>query len=141
MIVQELERTNHIINTKEMKIWVTNTAVEIDPSANTFKENLNRRRGVLSLGAPLLICLLNVSLQPWIIQYNNRTPSDQIIRITIISIKGWYKQNNNNPDYKDTKTKQGSSDSYRETTLSIAKCNKSEWNFAESWGRWHDSTY
>ena len=51
---------------------------------------------MLTLGAQLLICLLNVSLQPWILQCNYITPSSQLIWIKIISIKGRYKQKNNN---------------------------------------------
>ena len=73
-----------------MKICVTNTAVKVDPIKNnkTFNEKLYRVGEVLVLGTQLLIRLLNVSLQPWLLQFNHTTPSTQIIRITIISIKG-----------------------------------------------------
>ena len=71
-----------------MKICITNTVVEVDPSAMFFKENLHRGGGVLTLEAPLLINLLNVYLQPWILKLNHRTPSAQLIFTTIISIKG-----------------------------------------------------
>ena len=94
-----------------MKIWITNTVVEFDPSAKSFKEKIYRGGGVLKLGAPLLIPFLNVSLQSWLFQCNHTTPPAQLIRIKIVSIKGIYKQNNNNTDYKDSESKQGSSDS------------------------------
>ena len=58
-----------------MNICVTNTAVEVDPSAKTFKQNIYRQGGVLKLGGPLLIRFLNYSLQPWLLQYNHRIPS------------------------------------------------------------------
>ena len=114
-----------------MKTCVTNTAVEVDPPKNnkTFNENLYRGVGVLSLGAPFLISLLNVSLYLWLLQCNHITPSTQTIWIKIISIKVWYKPNNNITYYKDAETKQGSSDSYLASTWSIAKCNKIKWHF------------
>ena len=55
---------------------------------------------MLTLGTPLLIRLLNASLQPWLLQWNYRTLPAQLIWITIISIKSWYKPDNNNPDHK-----------------------------------------
>ena len=114
--VQELDWTKQIIDTTVMRICITNTVVEVNPSLKTFKEKLYREGRVFKLGAPLLIRLLNVSLQTWLIQYNHRTPSAQLIRITIISMKVWYKQKNNNTDYKDVEAKQVSSDSYLATT-------------------------
>ena len=134
-----MEWTNHTIYIMVMKICISNTVVEFDPTSITFKENFYRGGGVLKLGAPLLICLQSVSLQPWLLKYNHRTPPDQPIRITIISIKGWYKQKNNNPNYKDAETKQGISDSYWETTWYITKCNKSKWHFYDSWEGWDGS--
>ena len=71
-----------------MKIFIENTVVEFDPSAKTFKENLYKGGGGLTIGAPFLIRLLDVSLQHWLIQFNHRTPAAQIILITTISIKG-----------------------------------------------------
>ena len=71
-----------------MKICITNNVVEFDPSEKTFKENLYIGGGVLTLGAPLLIPLMNVSFQPWMLQCNHRTTSNQLIWITTISIKG-----------------------------------------------------
>ena len=129
MAVQEVEWTNQIIDIIVIKICIANTVVEFDPSANNFKENLYRGGGVLTLGAPLLIRLMNVSIHPCLLQCNHRTPSAQLICITTIYIKGWYKQNNNNPDYKDAEAKKGSSDSYRATTWLITKCNKIKWYF------------
>ena len=75
-----------IIDITLMKICITNTVVEVDPSAKTFKENLYRGGGVLILVAPLLIRLQYFPLQPWLLQCNHRTPSAQLICITIISI-------------------------------------------------------
>ena len=69
-----------------MNIYITNVVVEVDPSAKKFKENLYRREGVLTIGAPFLICLLNVSLQLWLLKGNHRTPPSQLRWITIISI-------------------------------------------------------
>ena len=46
-----------------------------------------------------------------------------------------------NPDYKDADYKQGPSDSYQATTLSITKCNKSKWYFSDSLEYWNGSTY
>ena len=88
MPVQEVEETNEIIDITAMKICNTNNAVEFDPSAKTFKENNYKGGGVLTLGEPLLIRLLNVYLQTWILQFNHSTSSAQIIWIIIISIKG-----------------------------------------------------
>ena len=47
-----------------MKICITNTVVEFDPSTNKFKEKLYREGGVLTLGASLLIRLLNFPISP-----------------------------------------------------------------------------
>ena len=41
---------------------------------------------MLTLGAPLLIQLIKVSLHTCLLQFNHRTPSAQLIWITIISI-------------------------------------------------------
>ena len=78
MTVQEVDQTNKIIDIRAMNICVINTAVEVEPSEKTFKENLYRGGGVLTLGAPLLIrlyeCLslaLATSIQP-----QNTTISD-----------------------------------------------------------------
>ena len=71
-----------------MNICISNTVVEFYPSAKTFKEKLYRGGGVLTLGSPLLIRLIDVSLQPWLLQGNHRTPPDQLIRIRIIFING-----------------------------------------------------
>ena len=49
MTVKEVEPTNQTIYIKAMKIRVTNTAVEVDPSEKTFKENLYRGGEVLTL--------------------------------------------------------------------------------------------
>ena len=136
-----MEQTNKIIDIRQMNFCITDTAVEFDLSENTLKENLYIGGGILTLGETLLILLLNLYLQTWLLQCNRRTPSAQIIWITIISIKGWYKQNNSNPYYKDTDNNQGSSYSYWATTWSIAKCNESKWNFVESWGWWYGPTY
>ena len=38
-------------------------------------------------------------------------------------MKGWYKQNNNNPEFKDAEAKQGSPDRGQETTWYSNKCN------------------
>ena len=40
--VQEVYRTNQIKDITLMKIYVTNTVVEFDPSEKTFKQNLYR---------------------------------------------------------------------------------------------------
>ena len=76
-----------MIDTTVMNICIANTMVEFDPSAKPFKENLYREGGILTIGAPLLILLLNVSLQHWLLQSNHKTASDQLIWITTISIK------------------------------------------------------
>ena len=65
MVLQEVERTNQIIYIMVMNIYIANNVVEFDPSASNFKENLYRGGGVLTLGSPLLIRLVNVSLQLW----------------------------------------------------------------------------
>ena len=96
---------------------------------------------MLKIGLPLLIHVMNVSLQTKLLQYNHRTTSAQLIWITIISIKGWYKQKNNIFNYKDSEEKQGLWYSYRATTWSITKCNKIKWHFSDSWGWWDGSTY
>ena len=69
-----------------MKICITNTVIEVDPSAKMFKENLYIGGGILTLGASLLISLLEVSLQTCLLQCNHRTPSAQLIWITIMYI-------------------------------------------------------
>ena len=134
--LQQMEWTNQIIDIIVMKICISNTMIEFDPSEK-------RKRGgvVLTLVAPVLIRLLNVYFQPWLLQCNQRTIPDQLIWITIIHIKGWYKQNNNNLNCKDAEAKQGSSDSYRALTWSITKCNKSKWYFAHTWGWRYGSKY
>ena len=55
---------NQTIDIKAMRIYVTLTAVKFDPTAKTVKENLYRGGGILTLGAQLLIRLLNVSPSP-----------------------------------------------------------------------------
>ena len=70
-----------------MKICITNTVVEFEPSAKSFKEKLYIGGGVLKLGVPLLIILHNVYLQTWPIQRNHRSPSAQITWITTISTR------------------------------------------------------
>ena len=50
------------------------------------KESLYIGGGVLTLGSPLLIRLLKVSLQTCLLQCNHRTPSAELRHITIISI-------------------------------------------------------
>ena len=79
MTVQGVERTNQIIYIMLTKICISNTVVEFYPSASTFKKNFYRGGGVLTLGAPLLIRLLNVYLQTWLLQCNHIIPSDQFI--------------------------------------------------------------
>ena len=88
MKVHEVEQKTQIIYIKEIKICVTNTAVKVEPTTKnkTFKENLCRGGGVLVLGAPVSMRFLNLSLHSWILQCNHRTPSTQIIWITVISI-------------------------------------------------------
>ena len=61
---------NRIIDIRVMKICITNTGVEVDPSAKKFKENLYKGGGVLTLGAPFfnmpsgcLIPYLSTSMQ------------------------------------------------------------------------------
>ena len=130
MELQEVEWSNQIIDTTVMNIYIANNGVEFEPSANTFKENLYKGGGgVLTLGAPLLISLLSVSLHTWLLQCNQRTPPSKLIWRTKISIKSWHKQNNNNPDYKDADAKQGSTNSYQATSWPSIKCNESKWNF------------
>ena len=87
MEVHRVEQRNQIIDIMVIKIYIDNNVVEFDPSENTFKANLYRVVGVLTIRAPMLICLLNVSLHNWLLQINHRTPSAQLIWITIISIK------------------------------------------------------
>ena len=141
MEVKEEEWTNHIIDTMVMNIYITNNVVEFDHLEKTFKEKLEIGRGVLTLGGPLLIRLMNISLQTWILKCNHITPPDQIIWIIIISVKVWYKQNNNNPDYKYAEAKQVPLDTYRATTWSITKRNESKWIFPDSWVWWYGSTH
>ena len=95
MSVQEVEWKIYIIDIVVMKIFISNTVVGVYTSGGgAFKENLYRVGGLLTLGAPLLLHLLNVSLNPLLIQCNHRTPSAQLRWIKIIYIEGWYKQNN-----------------------------------------------
>ena len=63
-----MERTNQIIYIMVMNICISNTVVEADYSENTLKENFYIGEGVLTLGPPLLISLMNISIQTWILQ-------------------------------------------------------------------------
>ena len=81
----------------------------------------NMHRLILEYVGPVF---LNVGSSYITLQCNHITPSVQLICITTTSIKCWYKQNNNNPDYTDDNTKQGLSNSYWATTLPINKCKK-----------------
>ena len=71
-----------------MQIYISNNLFEFYHAEKTFKENIYRGAGVLTLGSPLVIRLQNVSLHPWLIQLNHRAPSDQLIWITKIYING-----------------------------------------------------
>ena len=136
-----MEWKKHIIYITVMKIWISNTMVDFYLSEKTFKEKLYKGGGVLTLGAPLLIRLQSVSLQPWLLQLDHRTPPAQLIWKTIIYIKVWHKQKNNNTNYNDVKTKQVLSDSYWATTWSITKCKKNKLHFSDSWEWCYSSTH
>ena len=99
-----------------MKVCITNTVVEVDPSAKTFKENLYIGGGVLTIGAPLIIRLHSVSLQTRLLQCNHITLSAQLIWRKKNPYQGLTQNSNNNTDYKDDEADQGSPDSYQVIT-------------------------
>ena len=77
-----------------MKICIYNTVVKFGPSSKTFHENLYRGVILLTIGAPWLICLLNFSLQVWLLQSSSRNAIHHLICTKMISTKGLYKQKN-----------------------------------------------